>query len=431
MSDRSRRLEPLSARETVALPEPAENDLLLGPYVRRGCRTIISGGSGNGKTTLGLAMAAAILLERELFGVHGAGAGPVLLVDLEQGLRSVKRMLREAGLADRDDVHVVRAPDGLALDADDGVDIAELGRVIAEIRPAVVVIDPLYKAHRADANEERGVTDLMRQLDALRERYGFALILPAHVRKEQTGNGVRKLTLDDVAGSGAITRGAEVVVAIERVVHGLARLRVLKDRDGDLAVGEALDLTYTRETGFVVRQAEDLVGKAHDVGSDGEYRTLREWASALGCRERTAGGVLERLLEAGCFELAVGPPGRSRNARCWKLRTAPAEWAESGGAAELEGQARHCAHCARVYIGTRGLGVVTGAPSGSAPGAHPSGAVDEEDEARWRSLLAEKARLCAVGDCRREAAPGSDLCRQHETLRTQALVRADGREEAR
>ena len=77
---------------------------------------------------------------------------------------------------------VVRSPDGLALD-ENPVHLAELERLLDAHRPAVVVLDPFYKAHRGDANEERAVVDLMRYLDALRARHGFALIMPSQPRK--------------------------------------------------------------------------------------------------------------------------------------------------------------------------------------------------------------------------------------------------------
>jgi hypothetical protein len=414
-----RRLEALTARETVALPEPADDVRLLGWYVMRGCRTIIGGASGHGKSTLACAIVSAILTGQEFLGEKGAAIGPALFVDLEQGLRSVKRMLRESGLVDRDDVYVVRAPDGLALDAEDGVDLAELERLIAEIRPVVVVLDPYYKAHRVEANEERPVVDLMRRLDGLRERYGFALILPAHVRKEQASNGARRLTLDDIAGSGAVTRGAEVVLGIERIVHGFARLRVLKDRDGDLIVGEAVSLTYSKDAGFQLKLEEDLEAKAHDVGVDGAWRTASEWATMLGCREKRAKDLLERLVEAECFAFMEGPGGRSPKAKCWQLDTSPARRAELGGAAESDGQARHCSHCARVLLENTGAGAVVGEPRGTSPGADGSGAVDDEDVERWRLLLDRRERECAISDCRRPALADSDLCWPHEKIRRQ------------
>jgi hypothetical protein len=317
----ARRLEALTARATVALPEPAEDARLLGSYVLRRARTVVAGASGHGKSTLVCAMVAAIITGREFLDEKGASAGPILLVDLEQGLRSVKRMLRESGLSDRDDVYIVRAPDGLALDADDGVDLAELERVTADVKPVVVVLDPYYKAHRVEANEERPVVDLMRRLDGLRERYGFALIPPAHVRKEQASNGARRLSLDDVAGSGAITRGAEVVLAIERIAHGFARLRVLKDRDGDLAVGEAVDLTYTKEDGFRLKPEQDVESRARELGADGRWRTGDEWKTELKIGRKRMLDLFARLTEAGIAEFSDEPVvhGRGGKAKCWRI----------------------------------------------------------------------------------------------------------------
>jgi len=67
----------------------------------------------------------------------------------------------------------------------------------------------------------------------------------------------RRLTLHDVSGSGAVVRGAEVVIGIERLSHGYARLRILKDRDSDLPVGEAWPLIFTRGEGFKLNPKDE------------------------------------------------------------------------------------------------------------------------------------------------------------------------------
>jgi hypothetical protein len=319
-----------TAREIAALPEPDDADLLAGPLVVRGARTIIVAAPGHGKTTLAGQLVHAVLTGSEVLGYLGAGIGPALIVDLEQGLRSIKRTLRDAGLDDREDVLYAAAPDGLALDSDDG-HRRELERVLEQHRPVVVVLDPYYKAHRGEANEERGVVDLMRYLDGLRARFGFALVMPAHPRKDQTGrDGARKLTLDDVAGSGAITRGAELVVGLERLSHGFARLRILKDRDGDLAVGEEWPLLFARGEGFrrdpkTEATQEETEQRILELGEDGAWRTYKDYASALGIRQTRARATLEALAEAGRVEAMIGPPGRSPKARCYRtVATDPA-----------------------------------------------------------------------------------------------------------
>jgi hypothetical protein len=323
-------LYDMTARELMALPEPAEDATLAGPLVIRGARTIIVGDTGHGKTALSLQIAAAILTGADVLGYQGASTGPVMVIDLEQGIRSIKRALREASLDDRDDVIYIPVPDGLALDSDP-THLAELERVVDRHRPAVLILDPYYKAHRGDANEERPIVDLMRCLDALRSRYGFALILPAHPRKDPSSNGARRLTLHDVSGSGAVVRGAEVVIGIERLSHGYARLRILKDRDSDLPVGEAWPLIFTRGEGFKLNPKDEHSAEEIEqriLADGGEWRTVKEWAAKLRIREQRTRELLDQLIESGHVENKVGPPGRKSSANCY--RTTPTARAQSG-----------------------------------------------------------------------------------------------------
>ena len=324
-------LEVLPAWEVTRLPEPITSDLLLGPYAVRGARTIVVGDTGHGKTTLALQMVAAAVRGRDFLGHRGAGNIRALVVDLEQGLRSVKRCLREAGLEDSERVGYVRVPDGLALDQNTH-HLAELERELAEGDYGILLLDPYYKAHDGDSNDELAIKRLMAKLDALRARHGFALILPAHPRKDIPGRtGARKLSLHDVAGSGAVTRGAELIIAIERLSHGYARLRILKDRDGDLPINEAWPLLFSRGDGFRLDPKEDDTEEELEqrvLGSGDTWRTKKEWAAVFGIRETRAGQLLERLAETDRVEFRVGPPGRSPKARCY--RTAPDERAKSG-----------------------------------------------------------------------------------------------------
>jgi hypothetical protein len=307
------RLIVRTAPEMVALPEPPDHYRLLGPLLYRGSRTVIVGDTGHGKTSFALQMLGAALKGETMLEHEGAGVGPALIVDLEQGIRSIKRGLRESNLADREDVLYVSAPDGLALDRDPA-DFAALDDVLAEYRPAMLLLDPYYKAHRADdPNAERPIIDLMRRLDALRATYEFALILPAHPRKDVAGReGARKLTIHDVAGSGAATRGAELVLGLERLGHGYARLRYLKDRDGDLPVGEAVTLLYSREDGFRLDPRDKTSDESLEqaiLEACRTWATVKEWRVELGVREAQARRMLEALAERGQVAYQVGRPG--------------------------------------------------------------------------------------------------------------------------
>lgn len=209
----------------------------------------------------------------------------------------------------------------------------------------------------------------MRYLDGLRARYGFALILPAHPRKDQTGrDGARKLKLDDVAGSGAVTRGAELVIGLERLAHGFGRLRILKDRDGDLTVGEEWPLLFTRGEGFRLdpkaeTTQEELERRILELGSNDTWRTYKDYATELGVRQKRAKEMLEALAESGQVETIIGPPGRSSKARCY--RTEPARWEQSGYVTPSVPDSGNGVTEPDVYKGDVGSGSVDGWSNGA------------------------------------------------------------------
>lgn len=247
-------LEVVTAHELCARPDPDHSeDDLLGELIRRGYRIPVGAHTGEGKTTLTLAMLAAVVLGRDFLSFQGRGDIRALILDAEQGERTLKRRLREADLEDCDAVDVIRVPDGLALNADPR-HVAELDRILRAGDYAIVDADPLYKLHVGNSNDEREAVDLMRQLDAWRDELGFALLQPTHCRKPLPGT---KFSIHDLFGSSAYVRGAEVVLGLQRVRDGYSKLHFLKDRDGDLAIGTSWGLLFSREEGFR-RDPDDL-----------------------------------------------------------------------------------------------------------------------------------------------------------------------------
>lgn len=329
-------LTVLTARETCLLPNPPGTDRLLGPLVLRGCRTIIGAGTGEGKTTFAMALLAAVTKRHEFLGWRGAG-GRALVLDLEQGLTTVKKRLAEAGLADSDGIDYVRAPDGLSLDKN-AEHVAAVEEVLAQRPYAVLLLDPHYKAHTGDSNAERETVDLMRLLDRWRDQYGFALILPAHTRKPPQ-DASAKLTIHDIFGSSAVVRGAEVVLGLKVATPGYTRLSFFKHRDGAEedgvhVGGEPWGLLFDRALGYRrdpndTAPPRDLQQELRDLGADGAWRTLKDWKApaddgGIGANEREVRQALELLVEGDEFEYAEGPEGRHKTAKCWRRRGATA-----------------------------------------------------------------------------------------------------------
>jgi AAA domain len=286
----------VTARELCAIPDPPVSDQLLGPLLIRAQRTVLGAHTGEGKTSMSLWMVRAVVDGAEFLGWPGRGGVRALYLDAEQGLRSAKRRLREVGLDECDAVDYVRVPDGLALDADPR-HVAEVERLLAAGEYALVVADPLYKLHTGDSNAEREAVDLMRCFDAWREHFGFALILPSHLRKPVQGT---KLSIHDVFGSSAYVRGAEVVLGLQRVRPGYARLHFLKDRDGDLPVGEHWGLLFDRGQGFV-RDPDDgkreltAVEQVRVLLEETPLRTKEQLVAATDRKLRTIEGALKAL----------------------------------------------------------------------------------------------------------------------------------------
>jgi hypothetical protein len=288
-------LRVATAREVCDLPEPSRSRQVVGPLLVRGERTVLGGHTGEGKTTFGLQMIRAAVSGDDFLGYEGS-CGRALVIDAEQGLRVVKRRLSEARLDACNDVDYLRVPDGLRLDQD-GSEAGELEAIIAGGEYAAVLFDPLYKLHGGDSNEERDAVALMRRLDRWREQHDFALLLATHCRKPYQRS---SLTLHDLFGSSAYTRGAEVVLGVQKVGPGRSRLHIFKDRPGDLPQGEVWKLSFDREQGFQ-RDPDDSPRGARAIDlvrallCERPGLSKREIQEATGKKERTVSKALNDL----------------------------------------------------------------------------------------------------------------------------------------
>ena len=288
-------LNVLTARELCELPDPPKSDELLGPLLMRGNRIVLGGSTGEGKTSMALAMIRAVALGEGFLDWEGPG-GRALVIDAEQGLTTIKRRVREAGLEQSDRVDYVRVPDGLALDSDTR-HIAEVERLLTAGDYSAVLADPLYKLHAGDSNAEREAVDLMRRFDRWREDLRFGLVLPVHLRKPPVG---AKFSLNEFFGSSAYLRGCEVALGIQRVSNGYSRLHFLKDRDGDLPIGESWGLLFDQEQGF--RRDPDEGAKKptakeqiRELLTEAPGLTIERLRTATGYAERTVTGALREL----------------------------------------------------------------------------------------------------------------------------------------
>lgn len=61
--------------------------------------------------------------------------------------------------------------------------LGTMDRIISEIEPDVVCLDPLIEFHTSDENSTKEMSQVLRHLDYLREKHGFATIINHHTGK--------------------------------------------------------------------------------------------------------------------------------------------------------------------------------------------------------------------------------------------------------
>jgi hypothetical protein len=113
-------------------------------------------------------------------------SGKVLLFPAEDSLAIVRQRLEGiASMAQVDflslPVQVITAP---SLRLDTATDRQRLADTIQKLQPILLVLDPLIRLHRVDENDATQVAALLSYLRQLQRRFGLAILLVHHARKD-------------------------------------------------------------------------------------------------------------------------------------------------------------------------------------------------------------------------------------------------------
>jgi hypothetical protein len=113
-------------------------------------------------------------------------SGPVLLFPAEDSLAVVR--LRLEGIAaaaqvpfDSLPVQVITAP---SLRLDTPADRARLSHTVQQLRPILLILDPLIRLHRLDENDASQIAGLLSYLRELQRQFQLAVLLVHHARKD-------------------------------------------------------------------------------------------------------------------------------------------------------------------------------------------------------------------------------------------------------
>src|SRR5215207_2804267 len=261
--------------ERIDLGEPIESgieppEMLVDDELYAGRVHCIYSAGGTGKTFKALQLVKKVIDQDR----------PVLLLDLENGVRIISERLRDLGAkADQARQHLYYYPfPSMPLsDAASG----EFEELLEEIKPALVVIDSWINCISAAGLDENSSTDIARWTDAYPQRArvrGVAVLLLDHVPKE--GNTAR--------GSG---RKLDYVDAMwelrnpqkfDRETVGRIDMHLRKDREGWLP--RALTFSVgTGEDGFIFKRSAGTVESVDEAtGLLPSDRTTLEALQALG-----------------------------------------------------------------------------------------------------------------------------------------------------
>lgn len=149
--------------------------------------TVLDGDPGLGKSSLTIAVAAAVTTGRPLPGAgdERGEPGDVLLISPEDGLADTLRPRLDSAGANVKRVHAV-APDFRIPD-----DIERLGVVVRARRARLVVIDPIMSVlGNTDGKGDQAVRRALQPLVEMAQRTGCAVVLVRHLTKATSGPAV-------------------------------------------------------------------------------------------------------------------------------------------------------------------------------------------------------------------------------------------------
>jgi hypothetical protein len=197
---------------------------------------VIGGHAGAGKTTFAYDAAVSLLLQEEFLGEKPVKEGKVLIVSGDELPCFTQDKLIDRGMPlDNKDWEIIL-----------NWDISQwemLEETIADLRPALVIIDSFSSIHRDPAFDENSAQakSTIYDLEALTNSYNCGCILIHHLSKSKENKGVAKLR-----GSSAIAAAASVVCLMEEGKNGSRTLNFPKVRG---AQTESFKVSLNHSTG--------------------------------------------------------------------------------------------------------------------------------------------------------------------------------------
>ena len=266
---------------------------------------VIGGAPKSAKTWLGLDMALSVATGTPCLGKYAVPEpGPVLVYLAEDALLVVREriegMARHRGLdLDRVEIYVITAP---VLRLDQDRDRVRLWQTARQIRPRLVLLDPLVRLHGIDENHAGAVAELLAYFRSLQRQLDLSVLLVHHTRKN-AGDGVAAGL--GLRGSGDIHAFGDSNLYLQRTQEHLmlssehraapATAPVYLELVADDTATAHLEVVAERHD----EQVRGLEEQVLDLLAQGQVLTRTRLRDSLAVKNERLGEVLESLERAG------------------------------------------------------------------------------------------------------------------------------------
>ncbi len=281
--------------------EAKEVGWLWYPYFALGKITFVEGDPNSGKSWIACAIAAAETAglawpgSKAGAGKHGptkGSGGNVLILTCEDGIADTVRPRLEKVGADLDKVFFIA--DTEDKERVDLKNIKLLEQAIAEVKPRLLIVDPLtgFVGSRVNMHSANGAREVLRPVAGLAEKHGVGVLIIRHLRKSRAARSMYR-------GLGSIdfAAAARSVLLVGKTSSGLRAVAHTKSNlaPAGVSIGYELDEEGFRWIGPVpVADHNLLASESRTRGRDeAVLRFLRE---VLPCKGQDA---IDRGREAG------------------------------------------------------------------------------------------------------------------------------------
>lgn len=263
--------------------EPVEErEQILKNLVYQGDKMVIIAPSKHRKSFFVLQMALSLATGKSFLALEAAKPCKVILVNYEITAANFhQRMVRSCtSLFLNDDSNLENLTVGNFRGCDNAIKLVE--DKIDELKPDVIIFDPLYKLMDGDENQASDMKPLLKRFDTLAEKSGAAVFYVHHDAKGTAGD--RSIT-DRGAGSGVLQRDCDATITLTQ--HA--------SENKDLVVVEALSRNFAPLAPFAARFVNDVFEVAEDVDAEAKTSAHRGSKEAEAPNEEYLEAVMSRI----------------------------------------------------------------------------------------------------------------------------------------